>query len=57
MATSRRLAIALGLVLLGCGRSGPAPFTSANPFAAPSTLPYQAPPFDRIRNADYQPAL
>jgi peptidyl-dipeptidase Dcp len=57
MAALRRLAIALSLVLLGCGRSGPAPFTGANPFAAPSTLPYQAPPFDRIRNADFQPAL
>jgi peptidyl-dipeptidase Dcp len=57
MAAIRRLAIALSLVLLGCGRAGPALFTSANPFAAPSTLPYQAPPFDRIHNADYQPAL
>jgi peptidyl-dipeptidase Dcp len=36
----------------------PAPgFTLANPFAKPSTLPFQAPPFDRIRNEDYQPAL
>jgi peptidyl-dipeptidase Dcp len=30
---------------------------AAGPFAAPSTLPYQAPPFDRISDADYQPAL
>jgi peptidyl-dipeptidase Dcp len=28
-----------------------------NPFAQPSTLPYQAPPFDTIRDADYQPAI
>jgi len=28
-----------------------------NPFAAPSTLPYELPPFDRITNADYRPAL
>ena len=28
-----------------------------NPFAAPSPLPFQAPPFDRIRNADYLPAF
>jgi peptidyl-dipeptidase Dcp len=27
-----------------------------NPFAQPSTLPYQLPPFDRIRNTDYLPA-
>lgn len=29
----------------------------ANPFSQPSTLPYQAPPFDRISDADYRPAL
>ncbi|HEX5183234.1 MAG TPA: M3 family metallopeptidase [Allosphingosinicella sp.] len=29
----------------------------ANPFAAPSNLPFQAPPFDRIRDSDYQPAF
>jgi peptidyl-dipeptidase Dcp len=28
-----------------------------NPFAQPSTFPYQAPPFDRIKDADYLPAL
>ncbi|HWA70063.1 MAG TPA: M3 family metallopeptidase [Rhizomicrobium sp.] len=29
----------------------------ANPFAAASTLPYQAPPFDRIKDSDYLPAF
>jgi len=29
---------------------------SANPFATPSTLPLQAPPFDKIKDSDYQPA-
>src|SRR5690349_13287439 len=28
-----------------------------SPFAAASTLPFQAPPFDRIKDSDYQPAL
>src|ERR1700722_15539212 len=28
-----------------------------NPFAQPSTLPYQLPAFDRIRAADYPPAF
>src|SRR5215470_7718668 len=28
-----------------------------NPFAHPSTLPYQLPPFDRIRNEHYLPAF
>jgi peptidyl-dipeptidase Dcp len=32
-------------------------FTWANPFARPSTLPFEAPPFDRIHNEDYQPAM
>ncbi|MBV8975889.1 MAG: M3 family metallopeptidase [Alphaproteobacteria bacterium] len=30
---------------------------SANPFAAPSRLPLHAPPFDRIKDSDYQPAF
>lgn len=30
---------------------------AANPFATPSTLPLHAPPFDRIKDGDYQPAL
>jgi len=29
----------------------------ANPFFAPSALPFQAPPFDKIHDADYQPAI
>ena len=28
-----------------------------NPFSHPSTLPYQLPPFDRVRNADYRPGF
>jgi len=28
-----------------------------NPFAQPSTLPFQLPPFDRIRDSDYRPAF
>ena len=34
-----------------------APFGPSNPFYAPSTLPFQAPPFDKIKDADYQPAI
>src|SRR5438105_8237890 len=30
---------------------------ASNPFAQQSTLPFQAPPFNRIKDADYQPAL
>ncbi len=30
---------------------------ASNPFAQPSSLPYQAPRFDMIKDSDYQPAL
>ena len=33
------------------------PFGPSNPFYAPSALPFQAPPFDKIKDADYQPAI
>ena len=32
-------------------------FGPGNPFYAPSTLPFQAPPFDKIKDSDYQPAI
>ncbi len=32
-------------------------FSPSNPFAAVSDLPLHAPPFDRIKDSDYQPAL
>src|SRR2546425_503987 len=59
----RCVALALGATLLGCNRASPpasagaAPFSSSNPFASASPLLYQAPPFDRIHEADYQPAV
>jgi peptidyl-dipeptidase Dcp len=50
----------MGVVLVGSalvvGAEGQA-FGPSNPFYAKSTLPYQAPPFDRIHDADYQPAI
>lgn len=33
------------------------PAQAANPFAQKSTLPYEAPPFDKVQDADYQPAI
>lgn len=30
---------------------------ASNPFSKASTLPFQAPPFDKIKNEDYEPAL
>src|SRR5271155_509780 len=32
-------------------------FGPLNPFYAPSTLPFHAPPFDKIKDEDYQPAI
>jgi peptidyl-dipeptidase Dcp len=32
-------------------------FGPSNPFYSPSTLPYQAPPFDKIKDDDYIPAM
>ncbi len=34
-----------------------AEFGPSNPFYAPSTLPFQAPPFDKIKDEDFQPAI
>ncbi len=34
-----------------------APAARENPFFEPSVLPFHAPPFDRIRDADYKPAI
>ena len=63
------LTLTLCLIAQGCARgisdqtsagAGAVPaggFSSANPFAQPSSLPYQAPAFNHIRNADYQPAI
>src|ERR1700722_847154 len=37
--------------------AGAADFSPSNPFFAPSTLPFHAPPFNRIKDSDYQPAI
>ena len=34
-----------------------AAFGPSNPFYAPSTLPFHAPHFDKIKDSDYQPAI
>ena len=35
----------------------PAPVAEVNPFFEQSALPFQAPPFDRIKDSDFQPAI
>jgi peptidyl-dipeptidase Dcp len=39
------------------GQAAPPAFSEANPFFNPSRLPFQAPPFDKINNMDFQPAI
>ena len=47
--------------VLSCLSAAAAPaavdFGPANPFFVPSRLPFQAPPFDKIHDQDYQPAI
>jgi peptidyl-dipeptidase Dcp len=46
------------IALSGVAAAGQtAAFGPDNPFYAASTLPYQAPPFDKIKDSDYQPAF
>jgi peptidyl-dipeptidase Dcp len=51
-------ATALLTSALAAAQTAQAPaFGPSNPFYAPSTLPFQAPPFDKIKDTDYQPAI
>ena len=47
-------AIALGAAN---GHAATGTFGPDNPFYAPSRLPFEAPPFDQIKDSDYQPAI
>src|SRR5271157_5718265 len=48
--------VVIGLSIFPALVSG-ADFGHNNPFFAPSTLPFQAPPFDKIKDQDYLPAI
>jgi peptidyl-dipeptidase Dcp len=45
------------LACLAWGQVGAADFGPSNPFYAASALPFGAPPFDKIKDDDYQPAI
>jgi peptidyl-dipeptidase Dcp len=47
---------AIGLSIMPVDSSS-ADFGPSNPFFTPSALPFQAPPFDKIQDTDYQPAI
>ncbi len=54
----RRLAIAALIFTLTVSAQTPAPaFGPSNPLYAESTLPFHAPPFDKLKAADYQAAI
>jgi peptidyl-dipeptidase Dcp len=50
------VAIAPGLIYIPA-MAADAKFGPSNPFYAPSSLPFHAPPFDKIKDEDYQPAI
>ena len=54
---NRLLAGACALTMSGWLNAEAAGFGPSNPFYAPSTLPFGAPPFDKIKDEDYQPAI
>jgi len=51
------LLTALGLSIFTRSTAQTTSLPAGNPFASASKLLYQAPPFDQIKDADYQPAL
>jgi peptidyl-dipeptidase Dcp len=44
-------------MMAGYGSAEGAAFGPSNPFYAASTLPFGAPPFDKLKDEDYQPAI
>jgi peptidyl-dipeptidase Dcp len=55
-----RMVLGAGVIMMSpsvVAQSADAVLGPANPFFAPSTLPFQAPPFDKIKDSDYQPAI
>jgi peptidyl-dipeptidase Dcp len=53
----RSLAIASLLAISASRAADVGEFGAANPFYTPSALPFGAPPFDKMKDADYQPAI
>jgi peptidyl-dipeptidase Dcp len=52
------IAVALaGVALMAGGKSPAADFGPSNPFYRASSLPFHAPPFDKIKDQDYRPAI
>src|SRR2546421_7242479 len=56
-ATAQPTMLAAAPALAAQTTNAPSPATGPNPFFSESTLPFQAPPFDKIKDSDYQPAI
>ena len=52
-----RLFLIASAVAAAAAAAGMPASSEPNPFFAPSPLPFQAPPFDRIKDTDYAPAF
>ena len=55
-------AVVSAVLAASCGDKAPAPEanvqpTMSNPLLTPSTLPFQAPAFDKVKDADFRPAI
>jgi peptidyl-dipeptidase Dcp len=53
----RRAAVAVAAIILFSANVAAVPAASPNPLLVPSTLPFGAPAFDKIKESDYQPAI
>ncbi|HSY26397.1 MAG TPA: M3 family metallopeptidase, partial [Burkholderiaceae bacterium] len=53
----RPIVIATALALAASAQAQAADAITSNPFFNASKLPFQAPPFDQIKDSDYQPAI
>jgi peptidyl-dipeptidase Dcp len=57
MNRSHILAFAVTAAVANFACAAPSALPASNPFAKPSTLPFQYPPFDKIKNEDFAPAF
>ncbi|MGV3636448.1 MAG: dipeptidyl carboxypeptidase II, partial [Flavobacteriales bacterium] len=54
---SRHRSLLLALPLVACATNEPTQETMSNPLAIASTLPFQAPVFDKLQDSHYEPAI
>ena len=57
MHTLLAVSLLVGVAIIPAAAATNTDFGPSNPFYSPSSLPFQAPPFDKIKDADYQPAI